>query len=167
MRGVSVSASVACVPIASAKVRRFTALHKKTHEKSGCFCKKRPLFSIPTLQTIRKAAVFGDFRGIFRPSRSLSEEKRRVLRVQRTAEGPEKEANEGGYSIYINRNAKLALPDFSVFFRGKIVSQTGHVARCALSSACIGWTKKSGIQTKQPNRTRFKTMRWKASFHFP
>ena len=67
-----------------------------------------------------KRPFSGDFRGLFRPSRSLSEEKRRVLRVQRTAEGPEKEANEGGYSIYINRNAKLALPDFSVFSEGKL-----------------------------------------------
>ena len=75
-RGVSVSASVACVLIASAKVRRFTAPRKKIHEKSGCFCKNRSLFSIPTLQTIRKEAVFEDFRGLFRPSRSLTEEKR-------------------------------------------------------------------------------------------
>ena len=76
VRGVSVSASVACVPIASAKVRRFTAPRKETYEKSGCFCKNRSLFRIPTLQTMRKAAILGDFQGIFRPSRSLTEEKR-------------------------------------------------------------------------------------------
>ena len=76
VKGVSVSASVACVPIASAKVRRFTAPRKKIHEKSGCFCKNRSLFRISTLQTKQKEAVFGDFQGIFRPSRSLSEEKR-------------------------------------------------------------------------------------------
>ena len=76
VKGVSVSASVACVPIASAKVRRFTAPRKETHEKSGYFCKNRSLFRIPTLQTIRKEAVLGDFQGIFRPSRSLTAEKR-------------------------------------------------------------------------------------------
>ena len=61
--GVSVSASVACVPIASAKVRRISAPRKEMHKKSALFCEKRSQFRIPTLQTLSKPPFSGPFRG--------------------------------------------------------------------------------------------------------
>ena len=63
VKGVSVSASVACVPIASAKVRRISAPRKEMHKKSALFCKKRSQFRIPTLQTLSKPPFSGPFRG--------------------------------------------------------------------------------------------------------
>ena len=63
MKGVSVSASVACVPIASAKVRRISAPRKEMHKKSALFCEKRSSFRIPTLQTLSKPPFSGPFRG--------------------------------------------------------------------------------------------------------
>ena len=63
VRGVSVSASVACVPIASAKVRRISAPRKEMHKKSALFCEKRSYFRIPTLQTLSKPPFSGPFRG--------------------------------------------------------------------------------------------------------
>ena len=63
MKGVSVSASVACVPIASAKVRRISAPRKEMHKKTALFCEKRSQFRIPTLQTLSKPPFSGPFRG--------------------------------------------------------------------------------------------------------
>ena len=63
VKGVSVSASVACVPIASAKVRRISAPRKEMHKKSALFCEKRSQFRIPTLQTLSKPPFSGPFRG--------------------------------------------------------------------------------------------------------
>ena len=89
-------------------------------KKVVIFIKTGHFSAFPLCKPYEKQPFWGiseDFSGL---PRALRRKKRRELRAQRPAEGPEKEANEGGHSIYINRSAKLALPDFSVFSEGKL-----------------------------------------------
>ena len=96
MKGVSVSASVACVPIASAKVRRISAPRKEMHKKSALFCEKRSQFRIPTLQTLSKPPFLGPFRGF--PQGFWQESGRNAL--SGAGRGRKMEGKGGGSYIY-------------------------------------------------------------------
>ena len=97
VKGVSVSASVACVPIASAKVRRISAPRKEMHKKSALFCEKRSYFRIPTLQTLSKPPFSGPFRGF--PQGFWQENGRNALPG---AGRGQKNEGEGRGLLYIN-----------------------------------------------------------------
>ena len=102
VKGVSVSASVACVPIASAKVRRISAPRKEMHKKTALFCEKRSQFRIPTLQTLSKPPFSGPFRGF--PQGFWQESGRNAL--SGAGRGRENEGGREGAPIYNNREKR-------------------------------------------------------------
>ena len=119
MKGVSVSASVACVPIASAKVRRISAPRKEMHKKTHFFVKSGHNFAFrlcKPCQNHRFQGHFGAFRRAF--GRKVGE-----TRSQGLGGGQENEG-EGRGLLYIIRR-KRGRERRKGHGRGQQKSQTG------------------------------------------